>query len=75
MIVGKLTDLEYIGVQGGAIEMLSIIKMSQKDYCFFSFTFFYHLRIQQYTRTAVINNIFDPGSLGPLNLIFTNQFK
>ena len=26
-------------------------------------------------RTAVINNNIDPGSLGPLNLSFANQFK
>ena len=31
--------------------------------------------MQQYTRTAVINNCIEPGGPGPLNLIFTNQFK
>ena len=27
------------------------------------------------SRTTVVNNNIDPGGRGPLNLIFTNQFK
>ena len=50
-------------------------KYHKKDYCFFSFSFFSFFRIQQYTRTTVINNNIDPGGPGPLNLIFINQFK
>ena len=34
-----------------------------------------HLRVQQYTRTRVINNNSDPGGPGHLNLIFTKYFK
>ena len=56
--------LRYISVAGGGgrgqearllIEMLPMIKCHKKDYCFFSLSFFQHLRVQQYTRTAVIN--------------------
>ena len=57
------------------MEMIPMTKMSQKNYCFFRFNFFEHLHVQQYTRTTVTNNNIDPGFPGPLNLIFTNQFK
>ena len=50
-------------------------KYHKNDYCFFSFSFFLFLRVQQYTRTTVINNNIDPRGPGPLNLIFANQFK
>ena len=52
--------------QGGPpIEMLPMIKTSQKDYCFFSFSFFWHLCVQQYKRTTVINYNSDPRCPGP----------
>ena len=73
--------LRYISVARGGgqgarppIAMLPMIKMSKKDYCFFSLSFFQCLRVQHYTRTAVINNNFDRGGPGSLNLIFANQF-
>ena len=53
-------------------------KVWQKKPCFFIFSFFLHLCIQQYTRTTVINNkqYSRPGGPAyPLNLIFSNQFK
>ena len=56
------------------IEMLPMIKMSKKDYCFFRLSFFQHLRVQHYACTAVINNNIDRGGPGSLNLIFANQF-
>ena len=49
--------------------------MSQKILLFLQFQFLLHLRVQQYTRTVVINNNIDPGDPGPLNLILANQFK
>ena len=56
------------------IEMLPMIKISQKRLCFFSLSFFQHLRVQQYTRTKVINKNIDRGGPGSFNLIFANQF-
>ena len=58
-----------------SIEMLPMIKMLQKGYCFFGVSFFQHLRLQQYKRTTAIKNNIGPEGPGPLNLIFTNQFK
>ena len=67
-----------IGVaRGGApppIEMLTMIKMSQKRLLFLQFLLA-SSRITVYTRTTVINNNIDRGGPSPLNLIFTNQFK
>ena len=48
------------------IEMLPMMKMSQKKIVF---------QFLASSRTTVINNSIDTGSLGPLNLICTNQFK
>ena len=48
--------------------------VKKKDYYFFSLSFFQRLRVQHYTRTAVINNNIDRGGPGSLNLIFANQF-
>ena len=61
-----LTHRRARGGGGGPlpIEMLPMIKMSQKDYCFFCNSFFQHLRVQQYMHTTVINNI-DQGGPGP----------
>ena len=70
---------QSIGVAKGGgratppIEMLPMIKVSQKILLFFSF--FSFLRVQQYMHTTVINNNIDSRGLGPLNLIFANQFK
>ena len=44
--------------------------MSQKRRLFFQFQF-----LLASSRTPVINNRIDAGGPGPLNLIFTNQFK
>ena len=46
------------------IEMLPMIKTSQKRLLFFQFQF-----LLASSRTPVINNNIDPGSPGPLNLI------
>ena len=50
------------------IEMLPMIKMSQKRLLFLQF-------LLVSSRTTVINNIVDPWGQGPFNLIFANQFK
>ena len=47
-----------------------MMKMSQKRQLFLLFRL-----ASSYARTTVIKNYIDPESLGPLNLIFTNQFK
>ena len=57
------------------IEMLLMLKCHKKVYCFFSLSFFQHLREQRYTHTTVINNNIDPDGPGPLNIIFAKQFK
>ena len=65
-------------VQGAGplpIEMLPMIKMSQKRLLFLPIQFFKHLCVQQYTRTTITNINIDPGDPGTLNLIVTNQFK
>ena len=78
------TRLSIIGVdkrgcleaKAPPIEMPPMIKMRQKTYCFFSFSFFQHLRLQQYMCTTVIYYKIDhQGALGPLNSIFADQFK
>ena len=58
------------GARAPPIEMLPIIKMSQKRLLFFQFQF-----LLASLRTIVINNNIDPGGLGPFNLIFANQLK
>ena len=66
------------GPRGPPIEMLPMIKMSQKRLLFLQLQFLLaslHTRVHPYTRTAVINNCIEPGGPGPLNLIFTDQFK
>ena len=55
------------------MEMLPMIKMLQKYYCFFSF--FKDLCVQQYPRSTVNNDNIDQEGPGSLNLIFANQFK
>ena len=51
------------------IEMLPMIKMSQKRLLFFQFEF-----VSAPSRTKVINNNINRGDPGYLNLIFANQF-
>ena len=51
------------------IKVLPMIKISQKR-LFLSFQF-----LLASTRTTVINNDIDPEGPGPLNLIYSNQFK
>ena len=47
-----------------------------KVYCFFRFSFFQHVRVQQYMCITVINNNNDDlGGPGFLNSFFGNQFK
>ena len=52
------------------IEMLPMIKMSQKRLLFLQFQF-----LLASSRTTVINNNFYLGGTSPLYLIFINQFK
>ena len=59
-----------VGGQGPSqIEMLPMIKMSQKRLLLFL------QFLLASSRTTAINNIIDPRGTGPLNLIFANQFK
>ena len=58
------------GGPGPPIEMLPMIKMSQKRLLLLQFQF-----LLVSSRTRVITNNIDPGGLGSLNLIFTNQLK
>ena len=73
---GKYLPINSIDVVRGGqgarppIEMLLLIRMSQKRLLFLQFQF-----LLAFSRTTVINNNIDPGGLGPLNLIFTNQFN
>ena len=57
------------------IEMLSMIKMSQKRYLFIQFQFLLASSRTTVHAKTVFNNNIDPGDLGSLNLIFINQFK
>ena len=52
------------------IEMLPMIKMSQKKLLFLQFQF-----LLESSRATAINNNSDLEGPGPLNLIFANQFK
>ena len=58
------------GGMGPLIEMLLIIKTSQKRLLFLQFQF-----LLASLHTTVINNNIDPGGPGPLNLILANQLK
>ena len=56
----------------------TIDKNLTKKFFFFIFGFFWHVCVQQYMRTAVMNNKlywWPGGPAHPLNSIFSNQFK
>ena len=69
----------YIGVARGLApppnRNVTNDKNVTKKPCFFSFSWLYHLCVQQYTRTTIISNNIDKEGSGPLNSFFPNRFK
>ena len=60
---GAILSQNYRRSQGGGLKGPGPLKRTTTDDtnltktpCFFIFSFFYHLCVQQYTRTTVINN-------------------
>ena len=70
-----LKVLPNIGVAKGPAPPSIEMPPMTTNLFFFSFSFFQHLRVQQYTRTTVINNyINNQGAQAP-QFNFSNQFK
>ena len=75
------SPIKSIGVAKGGpgppppIEMLLMIKMSQKRLLCLQFQFLLAFLRTTVKRTTLINNNIDPGGPGPLDLILANQLK
>ena len=65
-----VAEWEAQGARPSPIEMLPMIKTSQKRLLFLQFQF-----LLASLPTTVINNNIDPGGPGPINLILANQLK